>query len=171
MAIDLRKTTESDLNFVLETEQSAENRVFVSVWKRAQHLAALTDEDLLHLIIENSNSERIGYVILAGLTNENQNIEFRRIAVAQKNRGYGKQTLREIKRIAFEELNANRLWLDVKEYNERARHLYKTEGFTVEGILRECLKTENGFESLVVMSMLHREFKGNKNENFNCYIR
>jgi RimJ/RimL family protein N-acetyltransferase len=51
-----------------------------------------------------------------------------------------------------------RLWLDVKESNERARHVYESEGFLVEGILRECLKGEYGFESLVVMSILRDEY-------------
>ncbi|MDQ3665455.1 MAG: hypothetical protein M3410_02440 [Acidobacteriota bacterium] len=46
MNIRLRHTREDDLDFVLNAEQSAENRSFVSIGTRAQHLAALTSEDL-----------------------------------------------------------------------------------------------------------------------------
>jgi RimJ/RimL family protein N-acetyltransferase len=63
-----------------------------------------------------------------------------------------------VKRFAFVERRAHRLWLDVKEQNHRARSLYESEGFTLEGVLRECLKGAEGFESLVVMSMLASEY-------------
>ena len=160
MKICLRCTNESDLDFVLGAEQAAENRVFVSVWSREQHQVAFESEDLSHFIIESADGKRVGYVILAGLANANKSVEFRRIVVAEKNRGYGKQALREIKKLAFEELKAHRLWLDVKEHNERARHIYEAEKFVAEGVLRECLKTEAGYESLIVMSMLRGEYEG-----------
>ncbi|MGI8732203.1 MAG: GNAT family N-acetyltransferase [Pyrinomonadaceae bacterium] len=159
MNIRLLRTSENDLDFVLSAEQSSENRSFVSVWAREQHLGALTSEDLSHLIIENTtDGSRVGYVILAGLADANQSIEFRRIVVTEKGKGYGKEALRLVKKLAFEELKAHRLWLDVKEHNVRARHLYESEGFVGEGVLRECIKAEVGFESLVVMSMLCSEY-------------
>ena len=159
MSIRLLRTKEDDLDFVLSAEQSAENRSFVSVWVRAQHLGAVTAEDALHLIIENTaDGSRVGYVILAGLADANQSIELRRIVVTEKGKGYGKEALRLVKKLAFEELKAHRLWLDVKEHNVRARNLYESEGFVAEGLLRECIKGEVGFESLVVMSMLDGEY-------------
>jgi diamine N-acetyltransferase len=61
--------------------------------------------------------------------------------------------------MAFKELQAHRLWLDVKVHNARARSLYKSEGFSEEGLLRECFRGPVGFESLVVMALLHNELK------------
>jgi len=159
MKISLRRTNESDLDFVLGAEQAAENRVFVSVWTREQHRAAFETEDLSHLVIENADGKRIGYIILTGLADANRSISLKRIVVTEKDQGYGKHALRETKKLAFKELKAHRLWLDVKEHNKRARHIYEAEGFIAEGILRECLKTENGYESLVVMSMLRGEYE------------
>jgi diamine N-acetyltransferase len=159
MNIRLRPTKESDLNFVLSEEQHAANSPFVRSWTYAQHLAALESEDLEHSIIERIVDDTIvGYLILAGRTDENQNIEFRRIVIVEKNKGYGRVAVCLVKQRAFEELKAHRLWLDVKEHNSRARHLYETEGFRTEGVLRECLKAADGFESLVVMSMLREEY-------------
>ena len=159
MKIRLRPTKDSDLDFVLGAEQNAENRLFVSEWTREEHHEAFENKDLSHLIIETFDGERVGYIILAGLENANKSVEFRRIVVTEKTCGYGKQALRLVKKIAFEELKAHRLWLDVKEQNARARHVYKAEGFQADGVLRECLKTENGYESLVVMSMLRDEYE------------
>ena len=44
-------------------------------------------------------------------------------------------------------------WLDVKEHNQRVQAVYEKAGFKREGILRECLKTEIGYESLVILSI------------------
>ena len=60
--------------------------------------------------------------------------------------------------LSFQELGAHRLWLDVKPHNERARALYRSEGFVEEGTLRDALYYNGRFESLVVMSILRPEW-------------
>jgi hypothetical protein len=84
MKIRLRPTIEADLNFVLGAEQAAENRAFVGAWSRERHRAALESEDLSHLVIENADGKRVGYIILAGLADANNSVEFRRIVVTEK---------------------------------------------------------------------------------------
>jgi RimJ/RimL family protein N-acetyltransferase len=158
MSLILRRTIETDLDFVVAAERSEENRAFISVWTREQHAAALEDEDVVHLIIEKDKS-RVGYVILAGLKNQNQSVEFRRIVVAEKGCGIGREALRHVEQMAFEEFGAHRLWLDVKDFNERARKLYESEGFVTEGILRDCIRQGDKWESLVLMSMLRQEYE------------
>ncbi len=157
-SIRLRSTGEADLDFVLHAEQSPENRAFVTGWTRDQHREAANSNDQRHLIIENEEGRSVGYVLLADLTNKNQSVEFRRIVVTDKGKGYGREAFQLIKEIAFNELRAHRLWLDVKEHNIRARHVYESEGFVVEGILRECVKTDDKYESMVIMSMLTNEY-------------
>ena len=158
MEIELRQTTENDLQYVLSAEGDEENRRFITAWSEEKHRDALDDANIEHLILESKpTNQRIGYVILAGLQSEHRNIEFMRIVITEKGKGYGRAAVRAIKRHAFETLAAHRLWLDVKEHNMRARVLYENEGFRYEGTLRECLKAPEGFESLVVMSMLEQE--------------
>ena len=159
MKTRLRATTENDLDFVLTAEQSPENSLFVTRWTREQHKAVFESRDGAHLIIETEpERRRVGYLILAGLENANGSIELGRIVVTEKGKGHGRVALRLVKQLAFAESHAHRLWLDVKEHNQRARHLYESEGFIIEGALRECLKTETGFESLVIMSILRHEY-------------
>jgi RimJ/RimL family protein N-acetyltransferase len=159
--IIIRRTTESDLEFVLSTEHADENKCFIIPWARTRHEKALQDADILHFIVERvGDGERLGYGIIAGLLNPHSSIEFQRIVITQKNKGYGRKVLRLIKKWAFESLDVHRMWLDVKDFNHRARTLYASEGFVVEGTLRECLKADDGsFESLVVMSLLKREYQ------------
>jgi diamine N-acetyltransferase len=156
--IILRRTEESDLDYVLSAEHSSENRVYVTQWPRERHLAVLTDPDIAHLIVE--ADKRVGYVILAGLQDPNETIELRRIVITEKGLGYGKAAMQQVKQQAFEKYQANRLWLDVKEHNHRAQALYKSAGFILEGTLRQCLKIENGhYESLLIMSILREEYQ------------
>ena len=69
-----------------------------------------------------------------------------------------------LKQLAFRDLAAHRFWLDVKSHNTRAKALYDSEGFVVEGTLREAVRTERGFESLIVMSMLQTEFANRRSQ-------
>jgi RimJ/RimL family protein N-acetyltransferase len=65
--------------------------------------------------------------------------------------------------MAYRDLHAHRFWLDVRSLNTRALALYKSEGFVEEGTLRESVRISNdtadGYDSLVVMSMLDREYQ------------
>jgi diamine N-acetyltransferase len=157
--IHLKKTTIEDLDFVIQTENHRENKDFVMSWTLKQHRDSLLDEDKLHLIIETSDKKRIGYAILAGLKNTNSSIELVRIVIADKGKGYGRTSIKAIQKYTFENLNAHRLWLDVKDYNERARYLYQSTGFVEEGRLRECIKNGDRYESLIIMSILQKEYR------------
>lgn len=156
--ITLRKTGEDDLQFVISAEREQDNAQYVGQWTREQHMKALENEDILHLIVEDSNTAKyVGYVIMAGLQNTNNNVEFRRIVICNKGNGMGRETLRLIKKVAFEELGAHRLWLDVRSKNLRAQNLYKSGGFKEEGVLRDCILYNGDYESLILMSILENE--------------
>lgn len=160
MEIELRKTTDKDLSFVIAAEGDKENRRFITCWPEEKHRATLNDLNIQHLIIESKpNKQPVGFAILAGLQSEHRNIEFMRLVITEKGKGHGKAAVQTIKRYAFETLAAHRLWLDVKEHNTRARTLYEKENFRYEGTLRECLVGSAGFESLVVMSLLEQEYR------------
>lgn len=160
MKIRLRRTVEDDLDFVLAAEGAEDNRRFVGQWTRGQHREAMSNPELAHLVVESVEDGRsVGYVIMAGLRDANRAVEFRRVVITDKGKGYGREVLRAVKEMAFRELKAHRLWLDVKEHNRRARLLYESEGFVVEGVLRECVSAEGGWESLVLMSVLAQEYE------------
>ena len=160
MNLNLRPTNKEDLPFVIKTEDDAAKGDFVNSEGFSKHETYLANEDIRHLIIE-SDEKAVGYIILAGLKDKNENIEFRRIVVAKKGKGFGRKALRLAKEMAFEELKAHRFWLDVVDFNERAKNLYETEGFTKEGVWRECYKEKNGRSSLIFMSILRDEYRKN----------
>ena len=157
--VRLRPTMQSDLEFVLSLERDPENLPYITPWERIQHEAAIRFPDFRHFIIETGEGlEAGGFLILVGCRNQHQSIELKRMVVRDKNQGFGRAALRVAKKIAFDDLGAHRFWLDVKKRNKRAKALYDTEGFTLEGELREAVKVEDGFDSLFVLSMLHDEY-------------
>ncbi|MBC7880083.1 MAG: GNAT family N-acetyltransferase [Anaerolineae bacterium] len=158
-AIQLRPTTESDLDFVLSAERIQENFVFIVPGTREQHCTALTNPNMAHCIIETLDDPRsVGFLIVCGLEDPSRCLEFRKIVITEKGKGFGREALELLKDMAFITLDMHRLWLDVKEQNQRARHLYSSVGFVEEGLLRECLWNGKTFESLILMSMLSREY-------------
>src|SRR6266542_1320711 len=161
MIIQVRPTQVNDLAFVLRAEHHPANALFIEQWSHDRHVAALSDPDFAHRIVERrSDAQPIGYIILVGLKNVHQSLEFRRIVITDKGHGYGRATIRFVKQLAFEQYHAHRLWLDVRAHNRRAQQLYQSEGFVIEGTLRECTKVEEHFESLVIMSLLCSEYFG-----------
>jgi diamine N-acetyltransferase len=163
--VRLRPTMQSDLEFVLSLERDPENLPYITPWERIQHEAAIRFPDFRHFIIEcGPDLEAGGFLILIGCRNQHQSIELKRMVVRDKNQGFGRAALRVIKKIAFDDLGAHRFWLDIKKRNTRAKSLYDSEGFVLEGELREAVKVQGGYDSLVVMSMLESEFAGRRTE-------
>ncbi len=155
----LRLTTEHDLDFVLAAETDAENSPYIGIWSREEHLNSLTNPDFEHLIVEDiAKGKLVGYIILQNVLNPSLSLQLRRLVVVEKGQGIGREALKLVKKLVFEEKDTHRLWLDVKVTNSRARHLYASEGFVEEGILREAFKYGDTFESLALMSVLRSEY-------------
>ncbi len=155
--IALRPTVSTDLDFVLAAERHPDNALYVGQWSKARHEGAIASEDEAHFIMS-CDGNPVGYVILAGLSDSHRAVSLRRIVVVKKRKGYGRQILRWVKAFVFEKLGYHRLWLDVLEGNGRARRLYESEGFVTEGVLRDGWRTGDGYESMVMMSMLESEY-------------
>lgn len=157
--IFLYKTVESDIDTIVSMESEVENSMFIIPNTKEEHHQLLNDENIEHLLLKSENDELIGFAILAGIENRHNNIEFRRIVIKTKGKGYGRDAIREITTYCFEILKCHRLWLDVLESNSRARHLYHSEGFKEEGKLRNCVLIRDKYLNLIVMSMLENEYK------------
>lgn len=158
LSVYLRPTRLEDLDFVLGAERNPENAPYVAQWSREEHAAALTNPDIAHRIIEINGGEPVGYLLIAGLKSPQHAVEFRRVVIVRKGLGIGRSVVRMVQRFAFKDCHAHRLWLDVRDHNLRAQELYASEGFIREGLLRECNLVGDHYESLVVMSILDREY-------------
>jgi RimJ/RimL family protein N-acetyltransferase len=160
LPVRLRPTMQSDLDFVISVEQDQANRPFITPWERTQHEGAIRFPDFRHFIVEaGADYPSAGFVILQGCRNPHHSVELKRIVLQPKGRGLGRACVRLLQQMAFRDLGAHRFWLDVKSLNVRAQALYRSEGFVEEGRLRDSVSTEDGYDSLIVMSMLDHEYQ------------
>jgi hypothetical protein len=74
-AVTLRNT-DTALDYVLAAEQSEENRRFVISKTQAEHNRSLNNPNCAHPIVEAET--RVDDLILMGLLDPNQSVEFRR---------------------------------------------------------------------------------------------
>ncbi|MFN7723665.1 MAG: GNAT family N-acetyltransferase [Rubrivivax sp.] len=162
--LNLRPTLLSDLDFVHSVETDARNLPFITPWDRTQHEGAVRFPDFRHFIVEAGPAyERTGFVSLQGCRNPHRSVELKRLVLQTKGQGLGRACVRRLKAMAFQDLRAHRFWLDVKALNTRAQALYASEGFVEEGRLRESVRSMvdgvDGYDALIVMSMLDREYQ------------
>ncbi len=155
--MNLRRALPQDLPYILQLEQKFRNLGLLGGDEIDTHERQMSDPDCAYWIVETEDGAA-GFVILRGLQSKNKCVELKRIAIAEPGRGLGRRVLSEIIKMAFSELDAHRLWLDVFEHNVRARHVYRSMGFVEEGTLRECVKWQELYRSLVVMSILAEEY-------------
>ncbi|HLL18055.1 MAG TPA: GNAT family protein [Rubrivivax sp.] len=164
--LSLRPTVLSDLDFVISVETDQRNLPFITPWERTQHEGAVRFPDFRHFIVQaGAAGQGDGFVILQGCRNPHGSVELKRLVLQTKGQGLGRQCVRLLKRMAFRDLHAHRFWLDVKSLNTRALALYTSEGFVQEGRLRESVRlgghageSPDGYDSLIVMSLLDREY-------------
>ena len=90
--------------------------------------------------------------------------EWTHVVVQKKGMGYGHEAMKLLKKYCFDVKKFHRAWLDCKDYNARALHLYESEGMQREGLFRETIITNGVYENLVVLAILDREYAARKGE-------
>ena len=156
--IRLRNARLEDLAYICELEARFAALGFVGCDDEAIHKQRLENADSAYFVVEH-NEAPAGFVILCGLCGIHRNVLLRRVVVAEPGQGMGREALRLVLRHVFAELSAHRFWLDVYDDNERALRAYRALGFVEEGTMRECIWSGGRFRSLIVMSILDREFE------------
>ena len=73
-------------------------------------------------------------------------------------KGYGGEAIRLLLKYAFEQLNLNRVTLNVIEDNLRAIALYERCGFVIEGRLRQEQFQDGWYKDVLVMGVLREEY-------------
>jgi len=158
--LKLRRAHETDLNYIMTLQYAPENLKFIVPF----------DEDYQREIIKSDGSEKLdviieeldtgtaaGYFMLRKL--DSPCAEFTHVIIGRKGLGYGREALNLLLEWTFKVRKYHRVWIDCKEYNAIALHLYESAGFVREGLLREFLLTDGVYENLIVLGMLNREYR------------
>ena len=124
-----------------------------------------TSDTLIYKVIHKETGNVIGHVSLGKIDRKNKSAKIGKVLVGEKNlrgQGIGSLMVKELLKIAFEELKLHRVSLGVFDFNESAIACYEKVGFKKEGLLRDCRKIGNDYWSLWEMSILEQEWSDQK---------
>lgn len=76
-----------------------------------------------------------------------------------RGQGIAKDAYEIFLKYLFDDLNLNRVWLLVLDFNIVAKSLYAKLGFTKEGIQRKAIYRNGKFNDYIMMSMLREEYE------------
>ncbi|PKQ65920.1 GNAT family N-acetyltransferase [Labilibaculum filiforme] len=102
----------------------------------------------------------VGYAGISGISSTNKSGEYF-IFIGDKNywgKGIGSEVTKMIVKIAFTELDLNRLMLTVSVPNVAGVKAYQRAGFVLEGRLRQAALRKGEFHDKLVMSILKSEW-------------
>lgn len=108
-----------------------------------------------------SNDDLIGFAVLHGIEWNNQSCLIA-IGIGDpsfRGKGYGAEALYLLLRYAFDELNMNRVGLDVISNNTPAIKAYKRAGFMEEGRKRQAVLRDGQQFDLILMGVLRTEWR------------
>jgi diamine N-acetyltransferase len=157
-----------DVSAIVAIEQIPEYRSYIGSWSADEHLRMMANPDNEYFVARDDRGIVEGFAIVQGIQSEHRNLYLKRIAVRVANRGLGRALLGFVTARAFLHHHAHRLWLDVFDTNMRARHLYATHGFREEGAMREAIFRDGEYHTLVLMSLLDREYTARQQEAGNA---
>lgn len=107
------------------------------------------------------NDEAIGDLSIVDIEEENHKAVFR-IALHRTDitgKGFGTEAVKQAVAYAFDELELNRLQLEVYSHNPRGIKAYKKAGFIEEGRLRQSLFMNGQYSDEIIMAMLREDYE------------
>ncbi|MFJ8461838.1 GNAT family N-acetyltransferase [Lysinibacillus xylanilyticus] len=117
-----------------------------------------TRHDFAICLVE--NSQIIGDLAIMEIDLDNKKAMFRIALHSIENcgKGYGAEAVQLTQKFTFEELQLNRLELQVYSHNIRGMKSYEKVGFKKEGILRQSLYMNDKYSDEIIMSILRDEY-------------
>ncbi len=158
LQIRLRPADQTDIPEILRFERIPEFHTMVGCWPEKDHRRALGDQDVRYFMLMPGHDAAVGFAIMRGILSPHRSVELKRFVIGTPGRGLGQQALQALARHVFRELGAHRFWLDAFTTNARALHVYRKAGFKEEGVLREAIYRDGAFHSLLLLSLLNREY-------------
>ena len=157
--LKLRRANATDLNYIMKLQYAPENLKFIVPFDEDYHREIINSDgsEKSDVIVEEIDTGlAVGYFMLREL--DSPCAEFTHVIIGRKGLGYGREALNLLLEWTFAVKKYHRVWIDCKEYNSIALHLYETAGFVREGLLREIILTNGVYENLIVLGMLDREY-------------
>lgn len=157
------ESVEEDISIIIELENHKENKQYLWTSTHEEHMEHIESDNFrLGLIKKKQDDSVVGYYMLQ-LDWESDVCLLRRIAISEKGKGYGKESMIGLFEYVFKNLDMNRFWLDVYPDHKVGINLYEGLGMKKEGVLRQIYKDpDRGYLDQVIYAMLREEYNDMK---------
>ena len=123
---------------------------------------ARPENDCFRWLIETIDGQPVGTINTHGCDRRVGSFSYGLvIAAAHQRRGYAREAVQLVLRYYFEELNYQKVTVDVYDYNEASRRFHESLGFTLEGRIRRTVYTDGKHHDEFVYGLLREEFASN----------
>lgn len=103
------------------------------------------------MMVSMATGETVGTVDLFDFDIHNSRIALGLfVDVAFQGKGYAKSSLGLIEEYVFDYLKINQLYVHIAENNIASLHMFEQENFEKTGLLKDWIKTADGFENIVL---------------------
>ena len=156
--MSLRPAKPADFGFIRRLTTDPANAPFIGDDDESQLARYLKDKAARVLIW----GDEAGFAIFREIGDASGRVELFRLALAQTSGGGGADFMAALLRFAFDDLGAQRVWLDASGENLRAQRVYERAGFALEGRLRAHWYRPSLGRSvdLLLFGMLRDEWSG-----------
>jgi RimJ/RimL family protein N-acetyltransferase len=145
---------------------SMKHPLTVDQLERYSVIANSADSDVLAFkVIHLESGKTIGHISLGSINRENGTARMCRVLIGDrtmKGKGIGLLMVKELLKIAFEQVKLHKVSLAVFDFNVSAIKLYEKAGFTSEGFIREACRMGEDYWNYYEMSILDREWRAGK---------
>ncbi|MEX3611211.1 GNAT family protein [Rothia sp. LK2588] len=135
----------------------------IETYRRWYHTRNEQPDRLDLAIWDKQRQEYVGEVVFNEYNGLNRSVNYR-IAIGERGRGrgLGTEATQLMINYGFQDLNLNRIELEVYEFNERARYVYTSCGFVTEGRRRQALYYNGEFHDALIKSIIRSEWEENR---------
>ena len=103
------------------------------------------------MMVSRETGETVGTVDLFDFDIHNSRIALGLyVDAAFQGNGYAKAALRLVEDYVFNFLQLNQLYCHISESNTASRQMFEKENYETNGVLKNWIKTANGFENIIV---------------------
>lgn len=109
------------------------------------------------MIVSKTTGETVGTVDLFDFDIHHSRIAIGLLVdIAFQGKGYAKNALKLTEDYVFNFLKVNQLYCHISENNIASRQMFEKEGYEVNGILKNWIKTPTGFENIIVFQQFRK---------------
>lgn len=165
--ICIRAIEKGDLFFLAECRNNPDtwpylgtldftNEVKQMAWWQSSSL----DKSKAYFILCLNDGTKIGFIRLDEIDHLNKSIRIGGdIHPDFRGKGYGTRMYKLLLDYCFNQLNMNRVWLLVLDFNKIAIELYAKMGLKIEGTQRKAIFRNGSYHDYIMMSILRNEYK------------